>query len=89
MPPLTTPMARRTASGSRCDVVAGDRRPPAVGPQQRRQHPQGGRLAGAVRAEEAEDLAGGDVEGDVVDGDHVVEALRESLDLDHPISLRP
>src|SRR5204863_5790981 len=28
----------------------------------RRQHPDGGRLAGAVRSEQAEDLAGGDVE---------------------------
>ena len=33
------------------------------------EHAHGGRLAGAVRAEEAEHLAGGDAEGDVIDRD--------------------
>jgi len=39
-------------------VVAGHRRFAATRRQQRRQHAQRGRLAGAVRPQEAEDLAG-------------------------------
>ena len=39
------------------DIVAGDRRPPAARLQQGRQHPHRRRLAGAVGAEEAVDLA--------------------------------
>ena len=50
------------------DVVAGDRRPAAGRTQQRGQHPHGGRLAGAVGAEEGVDLALGDLEVDAVDG---------------------
>ena len=37
---------------------------PAVDRQQRRQHPQGRRLAGSVRAEEAEDLSLSDLDAD-------------------------
>ncbi len=38
------------------------------------------RFAGAVRADEAEDLAARDVEGDVLDGDEAAEALGEAAD---------
>ena len=41
------------------------------------------RLAGAVRAEEAEDLAALDAEADVVDRRDAAVAFREVLDLDH------
>src|SRR5205814_8379686 len=40
------------------DVVAGEPRAAARRPDGRRQHPDRGRLAGAVRAEKPEDLAG-------------------------------
>ena len=61
-------MLRRTCTGSVDDVVAGDRGGAGGRLEQRRQHPQRGGLAGAVRAEEADDLALGDVEVDAVDG---------------------
>ena len=57
------------ALGIAVDVDAADERRPGRGPQQAAQHADGGGLAGAVAAEEAEDLAGADVERHVVDGD--------------------
>ena len=56
---------------------------PGGGPVEADHHPHGGRLAGAVRAEEAGDLAGLDVEGQVVDGAHVAVLLGESSNADH------
>ena len=50
------------------DVNAGDLRTAGGDRQQRRQHPHGGRLAGAVGAEEAEDLAGVDLQVHAPDG---------------------
>ncbi len=50
--------------GVGAQVHPGDRRLAAVGDQQRREHAQGRGLAGAVGAEEPEDLALGDVEID-------------------------
>ncbi len=47
---------------------------------QRPEHAHGRRLAGAVWAEEAEDLSGCDRERDVVDGDSSAEPLRQMLD---------
>ncbi len=47
-------------------------------PDQPEQHPQRGRLAGAVRAEVAEDVASIDRQVDVVDGDDVAVALDQS-----------
>ena len=47
------------------------------GPDQTEQHPQRGRLAGAVRAEVAEDVAGLDGEVDVVDRDDLTVGLHE------------
>ena len=49
-------------------VVARDRRRTRGRPQERREHPQRRRLPGAVRTEEADHLALGDVDVDVVDG---------------------
>ena len=64
--------------------LAGGRR------QQRRQHQDGGRLAGAVRPEEAVDLAGLDVEVDPVDRARpLLELPDETLDLDAVRPLAP
>ena len=49
-------------------VRAGDRRLARGRGDQRREHPERRRLAGAVRAEEAEDLAGADPQVDALDG---------------------
>ena len=60
------------------------------GPQQAAEHADRRGLAGAVAAEEAEDLAGADVERHVVDGDEAAESAREVPDFDRvhrPIAL--
>ena len=71
-------MRRFTASGSRADVDAADRGGARRRPQQAAEHADGGGLAGAVAAEEAEDLAGAHVERHVVDGDEGAEPAREA-----------
>jgi hypothetical protein len=48
-------------------------------------HPHGGRLAGAVRAEEAGDLPFPDLEAEPVDGHGGPVALGDAVDLDHRI----
>ena len=71
------------STGSRpSSVIAAARRP-----QQRRQHLDRRGLAGAVRAEEREDLAGAHVERHAVDGAHVAERLDEVFDVNHRVSL--
>ena len=73
------------------DVVAGDRRGAAARAQERRQHPDGGGLAGPVRAEKRVDLALGDLEVHAVDGDHVVSELAPKppyLDRGHLMLMR-
>lgn len=47
------------------------------------QHLESGRLAGAVRPEQAENLTARDVEGDVVGSGEIAEALCESACFDH------
>ena len=54
--------------------------------QQRRQHAHGGALPGAVRAEEAIDLASGNVEIDAVDGDGFAESTGERSGLQRRVS---
>ena len=66
------------------DVVALDTGAARGRRQERRQHPDEGRLAGAVGAEQAVDLAGLDGEGHGVVGDEVAEAFGQPLDLDRP-----
>ena len=69
-----------------CDVVAADRGPAAGRRQQRRQHQYGRRLPGAVRPEEAVDLAGIDVEIDAVDRQRpLLELHCQALDFDGPL----
>ena len=63
-------------------VVAGDRGAAAGRQQQRRQHPHRGRLAGAVGAEEAVDLALLDGDVDALHREHLVEGALQSLDHD-------
>ena len=55
---------------------------PAVGAQQAAHHLERGRLAGAVGAEQAEDLAAADAEADVVGGGEVAEPLGQPVGLD-------
>ena len=65
------------------DVEAGDPRRARGRRQQRRQHQHRGRLAGAVGAEEAVDLAGGDPQVDAVDRPRpVLELAHEAFDFD-------
>jgi hypothetical protein len=63
-------------------VAAEQRGLARVGAEQAEQDPDGGRLAGAVGAEEAVDLAGGDLELELVEGTHVAERLRQPGDGD-------
>jgi len=60
------------------DVVTEDTGLAGVGPQDRGEDPDGGRLAGAVGAEEAEHGAGRDGEIDPVEGGDVSEPLDEA-----------
>jgi hypothetical protein len=53
-----------------------------VGAENRRQHPHGGGLAGAVRTEQAEHGRGGHLEVDAVECDDVSEALLQAFDPD-------
>ena len=54
--------------------------------EQRRQHLDGGGLAGAVGAEEREDLARGDVERDVVDRCDLAERLHQIMNMNHAVA---
>ena len=88
-------MLRRTCSDSRTTSYPATVAVPAVGRQQRGQHPQRRGLAGAVGPEEADDLALGDVEVDAVDGAHLgllrpclgVEGLHQTSRMDHAVPL--
>ena len=71
------PMAWRTPSGSRDDVVAADAGLAAVGGEEGGEDVDHGGLAGAVRSEQGEDGAFGDVEVDAVEHDLVAEGLAE------------
>ena len=53
---------------------------PGVGREHAEDDPHRRRLAGAVRAEEAEHLAAGDLEREAVERDDVAEALVETVD---------
>ena len=53
---------------------------PGVGGEEAFADLDGGRLSGAVGAEQAEALAGRDLEVEAIDGDDIVVSLPESLD---------
>ena len=72
-----TPISWRTRWGSVRDVVAEDLAGPAVDREEGGEHLEHGGLAGAVGAEDAEDLAAVDLEVDPVDGALVAELLDE------------
>ena len=67
-------------------VLAEEARLAAVGVDETDEHAQRRRLAGAVRAEQAADLARADGEVEVVDGEHGAVALGEVADLDRRAS---
>src|SRR6266513_2817000 len=78
-------LARQTDAGAYPfrfvgDVDAEHGRLAGVGPPDCRQHPYGGGLAGAVRAEQAEHGRRRDLEYDAVEGDDVAEALLQTVD---------
>src|SRR5690606_28579413 len=81
--------ARPDLLGLRHDVETRHRGGAGVGLEQRGQHAQGGRLAGAVGPQQTVHLAGHDVEVEVVDGDDLLaalaalERLRQATHLDH------
>ena len=79
------------AAGSADDVEAGDRAPmPVGGRRQRGEDADGGGLAGAVVAEQAEHGARGDVEIEVAQRPEVAEALAEAAGPDAaPSAARP
>ncbi len=62
------------------DVVTGDARAAGVGFEQRRQDPDRGSFARAVRSEQPENRARLDLEIDAVEGPHVAEALPDPVD---------
>src|SRR5438874_9202821 len=53
------------------------------GPERTGNQVEGGAFARAVRADEAEDLALGHLEGNVLDGEEAVEALGQPFDTEH------
>ena len=61
------------------DVEAVDACVAGGGTQQRGEHTNGGRLAGAVLPEETEDRSRRDVEVDAIDGAHLIEVLDQTL----------
>ena len=61
-------MRRLAASGSDLEIDAAHADVAGVGREDASEHPQRGRLAGAVGPEEADDLPGVDAQAHVVDG---------------------
>ena len=73
-------MSRFAARGWACRVDTRDGDRAAVGLEQARDHRERGRLAGAVRADQAVERAGGDRQVDALDRARVAEALRDAAD---------
>src|SRR5207248_5803478 len=67
----------------RHDIEAGDARDAAGRRQVRREDAHGRRLAGAVEAEEANDLSLVDLEADLIESQHGAEKLGDAVTLDH------
>ena len=70
------------AFGIARDIDAGHEHAPGARPQQAAQHADDGRLAGAVRADEAHDFAAGDAKAHMIDGGEVAEPLDQIFDDD-------
>ncbi len=68
------------------EVVPGDADGAARGREDAAQAAQRARLAGAVGADQAEHLAGGDLEREVVDGGEAAVALRQAMNLEHRLA---
>ena len=67
------------ALGIADDIAAGDGCLACIGRHDAGQHAQGGRLACAVRTDQAEDFAGTHVEAERIDGAHAGKALGEPV----------
>ena len=72
----------REAGRDVVDDPVADQDPPLGHVLEPGEHPQRRRLAAAGRADEHEQLALGDLEREVVDGDRAVEALRHVVEAD-------
>ena len=75
-------MQLRTPSASLLDVEAGDAGAALGYRRERGEHANERGFAGAVGAEQAKDLAFGDAEADVINGNEGAEALGHVLDFD-------
>ena len=83
------PTLPRSCSGWASGSTPEDAHPAAVGPTQSFEALDRGRLAGAVRAEQAEDLAAAHLERHVVDGDRRAVGLVQVLDGDDRLGSQP
>ena len=79
---------RDLARGQAVDALAAQRHLAARGRQHAGDEVEGGRLAGAVRADQAEDLAGAHLEADVVDRHQAAELLAHRLHVEHHLAVR-
>ena len=75
-------VGRPLVGGQAGHVLAVDQDLAGVGLLEAGDHPQGRRLAAARGAEQGEELAAGELEVEVVDGDEVAEALRDPFQPD-------
>src|SRR6185437_1550410 len=71
--------------GKVVEVAAVQHHHPVVGPQLAADAVEQGGLAGAVRTDEADGLAGGDLERDVLDGGDAVEPLGDPADVEERV----
>ena len=67
----------------RGDVIPGQEDATRGGDLEARDHAQGGGLAAAAGSQQREELAAGNLEGEVVDRYRIVEALAEGLEPEH------
>ncbi len=82
------PMRSRTASGLRATSIPATKALPAGGPQQAAQNADGGRLAGAVGPQKADDFPAADGKADMIHGGEVAEALDQPFDDDRILVFR-
>src|SRR5438874_1674786 len=69
--------------GKRLDIVAEDAALAASGSQQAEQHPDSGRFAGAIPAQECEHAAARHLEVEVIHGGSLAEVARQAARLDY------
>src|SRR5579859_328496 len=79
--------AQSNGRGISAHIAARDGRFAGRRRQESSQQPHGGRLAGAVRAEQCQDGAVGDAQRDVVDGHYRAELAAQAVRFDHALTL--